>query len=211
MVNYQIQLGDITVNVTLKKMKNIRLRIYPNGAVKLSAPLRTSQKVLHTFLHSKLEWIQQVHTKYCVAHSHNYYIWGIRYTLKITDSSLFFNHTEKIIFARSEAIIEDWYREELKKALPPILEKWQKIINVQMNKFFVQKMKTRWGSCNYTSKNVRFNSELVKKSPECLEYVVVHELVHLLEPSHNKRFHSLMNEFLPNWKRIKIELNRIKI
>jgi predicted metal-dependent hydrolase len=110
-----------------------------------------------------------------------------------------------------QAVVDEWLRYELKKAIPPLLEKWQPIMGVEVKKFFVQKMKTRWGSCNYTQGNVRFNSELAKKPPVCLEYVVVHELAHLLEPSHNTRFHSLMSQFLPNWKLIKAELNRLPI
>jgi predicted metal-dependent hydrolase len=113
--------------------------------------------------------------------------------------------------AQKQAIMDEWLREELKKALPPLIAKWEPVMGVQVKKFFVQKMKTRWGSCNYTKANVRFNSELAKKPIECLEYVVVHELVHLLEPSHNARFHRLMTQFLPHWKLIKDELNRLPI
>jgi predicted metal-dependent hydrolase len=149
-------------------------------------------------------------------------VWGKRYLLKIIEhderpkislghSELLLHVRPKTSTAQKQAIMDEWLREELKKALPPLIAKWEPVMGVQVKKFFVQKMKTRWGSCNYTKANVRFNSELAKKPIECLEYVVVHELVHLLEPSHNARFHRLMTQFLPHWKLIKDELNRLPI
>jgi predicted metal-dependent hydrolase len=150
------------------------------------------------------------------------YIWGKRYLLNVIEQDahprITLTHNEMLLHVRpktsvavQQAIIDEWLRMELKIALPPLIEKWQAIMGVQVQKFFVQKMKSRWGSCNYTMGNVRFNSELAKKPPECLECVVVHELAHLLEPSHNARFHSFMTQFMPNWKLIKAELNRFSI
>ena len=226
-----IQLNDIVVDVTLKKIKNIHLSVYPNGQVKVSAPLRMNQETIRVFLISKLAWIKQKQTKFehqqretprdCIDRE-SHYVWGKRYLLKVIEQDarprIVLTHSEMVLHVRPKtsheqrnAIIEAWHREELKRAIPPLIEKWQAIMGVQVKKFFVQKMKTRWGSCNYTMKNVRFNSELAKKPPECLEYVVVHELVHLLEPSHNARFHSLMSQFMPHWKLIKAELNRLPI
>ncbi|GDX85390.1 metal-dependent hydrolase [Methylococcaceae bacterium] len=226
-----IQLNDIVVDVTLKKIKNIHLSVYPNGKVKVSAPLRMNEETIRLFLISKLGWIKQKQTKfqnqqretprdYIDRESH--YVWGQRYLLKVIEHDappkMILGHSEMVLQVRPRTsheqrntIIESWYREQLKLALPPLIEKWQLIMGVVVKKFFVQKMKTRWGSCNYTRSNVRFNSELAKKPPECLEYVVVHELVHLLEPSHNARFHSLMTQFMPHWKLIKAELNRLPI
>ncbi len=226
-----IQLNDIVVDVTLKKIKNIHLSVYPNGKVKVSAPLRMNEETIRLFLISKLGWIKQKQTKfqnqqretprdYIDRESH--YVWGQRYLLKVIEHDappkMILGHSEMVLHVRPRTsheqrntIIESWHREQLKLALPPLIEKWQLIMGVVVKKFFVQKMKTRWGSCNYTMGNVRFNSELVKRPPECLEYVVVHELVHLLEPSHNARFHSLMTQFMPHWKLIKAELNRLPI
>ena len=226
-----IQLNDIVVDVTLKKIKNIHLSVYPNGQIKVSAPLQMNQETIRIFLISKLAWIRQKQTKFehqqremprdCIDRE-SHYVWGKRYLLKVIEQDarprIVLTHSEMVLHVRPKtsqeqrnAIIEAWHREELKRVIPPLIEKWQAIMGVQVKKFFVQKMKTRWGSCNYTMKNVRFNSELAKKPPECLEYVVVHELVHLLEPSHNARFHSLMNQFMPHWKLIKAELNRLPI
>jgi predicted metal-dependent hydrolase len=223
-----IQLNNLTVEVTRKKMKNLRLKVYPNGMIKLSAPLHAHSETIHCFLISKLNWIQQTQkqlqqqretTRLQESDNKSRYVWGKRYLLNVieqdTRPKITLTHNEMHLHVRpktspklQQAIIDEWLRYELKKALPPLLEKWQPIMGVVVNKFFVQKMKSRWGSCNYTQGNVRFNSELAKKPPECLEYVVVHELAHLLEPSHNARFHSLMSQFLPNWKLIKAELNR---
>ncbi|MDD5216213.1 MAG: SprT family zinc-dependent metalloprotease [Methylococcales bacterium] len=226
-----IELNDIVVDVTHKKIKNIHLSVYPNGQVKLSAPLHMNQETLRSFLISKLDWIKQKQSKFqnkqretprdCI-NRENHYVWGRRYLLTVIEHDappkIVLGHSELLLYIRAESsqdykqtVIDEWLRQELKKALPPLLEKWQSIMGVQVKKFFIQKMKTRWGSCNYTQGNVRFNSELVKKPPECLEYVVVHELAHLLEPSHNARFHSLMSQFMPNWKLIKVELNRLPI
>lgn len=226
-----IKLNDIVVDVTQKKIKNIHLSVYPNGQVKISAPLHTNQETLRTFLISKLGWIKQKQTKFqnqqretprdCI-NRESHYVWGQRYLFKVIEHDappqIVLGHSEMLLHVRAnasqdykQAVVDEWLRYELKKALPPLIEKWQPIMGVEVKKFFVQKMKTRWGSCNYTQGNVRFNSELAKKPPECLEYVVVHELVHLLEPSHNARFHSLMSQFLPNWKLIKAELNRLAI
>jgi predicted metal-dependent hydrolase len=219
------------VDVTQKKIKNIHLSVYPNGQVKISAPLHMNQETLRTFLISKLGWIKQKQTKFqnqqretprdCIERE-SHYVWGQRYLLKVIEQDappkIVLGHSEMLLHVRAnssqeykQAVIDEWLRYELKKAIPPLLEKWQPIMGIEVKKFFVQKMKTRWGSCNYTQGNVRFNSELAKKPPVCLEYVVVHELAHLLEPSHNARFHSLMSQFLPNWKLIKAELNRLPI
>lgn len=226
-----IKLNGIVVDVTQKKIKNIHLSVYPNGKVKISAPLHMNQETIRSFLISKLSWIKQKQTKFqnqkretprdCI-NRESHYVWGQRYLLKVIEQDappkIVLGHSEMLLHVRAnssqeykQAVVDEWLRCELKKAIPPLLEKWQPIMGVKVNKFFVQKMKTRWGSCNYTQGNVRFNSQLAKKPPECLEYVVVHELAHLLEPSHNARFHSLMSQFLPNWKLIKAELNRLAI
>ena len=221
----EIKLHDIVIEVTRKKMKNIRLRIYPNGSIKLSVPQRITQEAIHTFLISKLNWIQEKQAKFqhqqrATPPDQNY-VWGRRYLLNVIEQDtrphITLTDNEMRLYVRSDTtqefrqvIIDEWLRDELKRAIPPLIEKWQQIMGVVVKKFFVQKMKTRWGSCNYTQGNVRFNSELAKKPPQCLEYVVVHELAHLLEPSHNARFHSLMSQFMPNWKLIKAELNRLQ-
>jgi predicted metal-dependent hydrolase len=109
---------------------------------------------------------------------------------------------------RKQVILAEWYREQLKEAVLPLIAKWESLMSVKVKKFFVQRMKTKWGSCNHRSGNIRLNTELAKKSMACLEYVVVHEMAHLLEPSHNNRFIALMDQYMPSWRNHREELNR---
>ncbi|HLF73621.1 MAG TPA: SprT-like domain-containing protein, partial [Anaerolineales bacterium] len=109
---------------------------------------------------------------------------------------------------KREAVITAWYREQLRNALAPLIAKWELVIGVKVNRCFVQRMKTKWGSCNPRSGSIRLNSELAKKTPECLEYVVVHEMMHMLEPTHNSTFISLMDKFMPHWQHLRDELNQ---
>lgn len=110
-----------------------------------------------------------------------------------------------------ERILLEWYRSELKKQIPGLISKWENIIGVKVNSWGVKLMKTRWGTCNPKAKRIWINLELAKKSPRCLEYIIVHEMVHLLEKHHNKRFYAFMKQFLPNWREIKAELNGLKL
>ncbi|MFZ2302553.1 MAG: SprT family zinc-dependent metalloprotease [Gallionella sp.] len=112
---------------------------------------------------------------------------------------------------RKREILESWYREQLKAVLPPLIAKWEPLIGVHVERCFVQKMRTKWGSCNHESRNIRLNTDLAKKPPECLEYIVVHELAHLLEPTHNLRFIALMDQFMPKWRFYKDRLNRLPV
>ena len=107
--------------------------------------------------------------------------------------------------------MEEWYRRQLKKAVPTLIAKWEPIMGVGVERIYVQRMKTRWGSCNHEARSIRLNSDLAKKPSEFLEYIVVHEMVHLLEPSHNERFYKLMDRFLPNWRNYRSQLNRLPI
>jgi hypothetical protein len=109
---------------------------------------------------------------------------------------------------RRQALVEAWYREQLKEAVPPLLARWQPLLGVQVRRFFVQRMKTKWGSCNHKAYTIRLNTELTKKPPSCLEFVLVHEMVHLLERHHNDRFRAHMDQFIPQWRVYRDELNR---
>jgi predicted metal-dependent hydrolase len=113
--------------------------------------------------------------------------------------------------ARRQEVLDSWYREQVRLKLPKLLGKWQGLMGVKATRIFVHRMKTRWGSCNPSSGNVRLNTELAKKPPECLEYILVHELAHLIEPTHNARFLALMDKYIPHWQQIKDELNRLPV
>ena len=132
-------------------------------------------------------------------------------TVELGHSSLLLQVRPGCEAARRQEILDAWHREQIRQAVPALLEKWQPLIGVRAGKIFVQRMRTRWGSCNPTSGHLRLNTDLAKKPPECLEYIVVHELTHLLEPTHNARFASLMEGFLPHWRQVRDELNRLPV
>jgi predicted metal-dependent hydrolase len=199
--------------------------------VRISAPLRMNIDTIRVFAISKLEWVKKQQQKmreqaretpreYLDRESH--YLWGKRYLLKVSEKdvtpSVEIEHDRMFLRVRpgtnnekKQAILEEWYRERLKEAIPRLIEKWEPLMGVKVARFFVQRMKTKWGSCNTRSGNIRLNSELAKKPRECLEYVLVHELVHLLEPTHNQRFVSLMGKFMPKWQFYRDELNRLPV
>src|SRR5215203_340618 len=228
----QIELGDIKVDVVLKDIKNVHLSVYPPaGRVRISAPKRMSLDTIRVFAISKLGWIRQQQAKlreqeretprdYVDRESH--YVWGRRYLLAVTESneppSIELKHRHMLLRVRPgtdedkrQALVEEWYREQLKEAVPPLLERWQPQLGVEVERFFVQRMKTKWGSCNHKARTIRLNTELAKKPAECLEYIVVHELVHLLEPTHNARFIALMDQFIPKWQFHRQVLNRLPV
>jgi len=228
----RIELGEITADVVLKDIKNIYLSVYPpTGRVLISAPLRMDVDTIRIFAISKLDWIKQQQKKlqeqeretprqYLNRESH--YVWGKRYLLKVLEHdqppSIELKHSQMILHVRSganelkkRAVVEEWYREQLKQAIPPLITKWQPLLGVKVERFFVQRMKTRWGSCNLRKRSIRLNSNLAKKPKECLEYIIVHEMVHLLEPLHNLRFTGLLDQFMPQWKFYRDQLNRLPI
>lgn len=228
----QIELGDMTVDVVFKDIKNIHLSVYPpTGRVKISAPLGMDIDTIRIFAISRLGWIKQKQKKfqeqeretpreYLDLESH--YVWGKRYLLKIIEvdeaPSVEIKHNKIILRVRpgtddkkKQAILDAWYREQLKKAVPPLIARWEPLLGVKVERFFVQRMKTKWGSCNYKARNIRLNTELAKKPEECLEYTIVHEMTHLLEPTHNSRFNTLMDRFMPKWQFCKDKLNQLPV
>jgi hypothetical protein len=228
----QVTLGDIVAEVTLKDIKNIHLSVYPpDGRVRISAPTRMSLDTLRVFALSKLGWIKQQQHKlreqeretereYLDRESH--YMWGRRYLLTVVEgerpASVELKHGRLILrvprgadIAKKRAIVEAWYREQLKQAAAPLIAKWEAIMGVHVERVFVQRMKTRWGSCNPRARTIRLNTELAKKQRDCLDYIVVHELAHLLEPTHNARFSALMDHFLPQWQQRRAVLNRLPV
>jgi predicted metal-dependent hydrolase len=223
-----IELGDIAVEVMRKNIKNIHLSIHPpNGRVRISAPLRLSLDIIRVFAITRLDWIKQQQKKFRAQQREtqreyldreSHYVWGKRYLMKIIESksipTVQLKHSMMLLQVRPgtgedkrQAIVDEWYRAELKKAVPSLLAKWQPLIGVTVERFFVQKMKTKWGSCNARSKSIRLNTELTKKPPECLEYILVHEMTHLIVRRHDDRFTSLMDHCFPNWRLVRQTLN----
>jgi predicted metal-dependent hydrolase len=227
-----IELGDIAINVVQKNIKNVHLSVYPpNGRVRISAPLRMNLENIRIFAISKLAWIKQQQQKlrsqerevpreYIDRESH--YLWGKRYLLNIVEKNappkLQIQHGKLLLqirpgtdYLHKQTVMDESYRQQIKAALPPLIAKWERLMGVQVAGFTIRKMKTKWGSCSPQSKTIRLNLELAKKPAEYLEYVLVHEMIHLLEPSHNQRFIALIDRFMPKWRFYQAELNRLPI
>jgi len=224
----RFKLGAISVDVVLKDIKNIHLSVYPPaGAVRISAPSHMDLETIRVFAISKLGWIKQQQLKlkgqereapreYLDRESH--YVWGRRYLLQIVECdeppSLELKHRRMVLrirpgtdAARKQDIVEEWYRAEVKKAAAPLIEKWAPVMSVKVDRLFVQRMKTKWGSCNIETRSIRLNTDLAKKPPDCLEYIVVHEMAHLVVRHHDERFVSLVGRCLPHWKLLRQTLN----
>ena len=223
-----IELGEIAVEVVKKDIKNNHLSVYPpTGRVRISAPLRMEFETIRVFAISKLGWIKRQQKKlreqqretpreYLDRESHN--VWGQRYLLQVTEvdaaAVVELKHSKMRLQVRPgtsedkrQAIVDEWYRAQIKKVVPSLIAKWEPLMGVEVERFFVQKMKTKWGSCNAGSKSIRLNTELAKKPPECLEYIVVHEMVHFLVRDHSDRFITLMDRYLPSWRLVRQTLN----
>jgi predicted metal-dependent hydrolase len=228
----QLKLGNITVDVIKKNIKNIHLSVHPpTGRVRISAPTRLDMDTIRVFAVSKLSWIKKQQAKFErqkreapreFLNRESHYFKGERYLLKVIEKNaaprVELKHSIIELYVRPTAskekmksILDEWYRNQLKASLPAIIEKWEKKLNVQVKEFGIRKMKTKWGTCNREVKRIWLNLELAKKPVECLEYIVFHEMVHLLERNHNDRFVSLMDEFMPKWRFFKDELNRLPV
>ncbi len=224
-----IKVSNIVVEVEWKAIKNVHLTVYPPDArVHISAPEAMSLDSIRLFIITKLEWInkriemilnQSRQTEREYVSGENHYFKGIRYRLNVIfhqapptvrlTGTQFINlyiregsSTEK----RAE-VMREWYRVELKETLKPLIEKWENILQVKASHWEVKQMKTLWGSCNHTTKRIIFNLELIKKPSHCIEYIVVHELLHLIERLHTSRYTALMDIHMPNWRITKSELN----
>lgn len=225
-------LGEMEVDVVFKDIKNIHLSVYPPaGKVRVAAPLRMNLDTIRVFTISKIDWIKKQQRKfreqeretpreYLERESH--YLWGKRYLMNIVEQDaaprVELEHHRILLFvrpctdeARRQEIVDSWYRSQLKIVASPLIRKWERRLEVRMGRLFVRKMKTRWGSCNPSSKSIRLNTDLAKKPKSCLEYIVVHELAHLIEPNHGAKFVELMDRFLPKWRIYREQLNRLPV
>ncbi len=228
----QIQLGDIVVDVIHKDIKNLHLSVYPpSGSVRISAPEKMNLDTIRVFALSKLGWIKKQQEKLrtqdretpreCIDRESHYFS-GKRYLLEIVECEappqVSLSHSKMVLKVRPGAnevkkrtVLDEWYRQQLKEKVGTLITSWENKMDVSVAQFTIRKMKTKWGSCTPESRSIRINLELAKKPPECLEYIVVHELAHLLEPTHNQKFVSLMDQFLPKWRLYRDELNRLPV
>ena len=226
----QLELGNISIEVEQKDIKNIHLSVYPpNGKVKIAAPERMDIDTIRVFAINKLKWIkkqqevfrnQERETKREFIERESHYFQGKRYLLSVIEQEskpkVILKHSVIELYIRPNTstkkrkeILDEWYREEMKKIIPNMLKKWEQKIGVKTNDFGVKIMRTKWGTCNVEAKRIWLNLELAKKPLECLEYILVHELVHLLERNHNDKFIRYMNKFMPKWRFFRDELNRL--
>jgi predicted metal-dependent hydrolase len=224
-----IKINDnILVEVIPKKIKNIHLRVHqPEGRVTLSAPTHMEIESIRAFLITKINWILKQQNKIKehpkesereFLNQESHFVWGECYLLNVVEvnkaprieligSQLIYYVKSDWSQAQKLRFLDRWYRGLIRDQLDKIVPKWEGLVGVKANQFLIQKMKTLWGSCNTKTHTIRLNSELAKKPKECLEYVLVHELMHLIEPSHNRRFVTLMDQHMPDWKALKKILN----
>lgn len=211
----------LEIDIIRKRVKNLNLRVYPDGRIRLSAPLRLPDHEIHSFVLSKLSWIKKQKARFPkkleYVSGETHYFLGKKYKLAVipTEDSprVEINQEHIDLYAKpksdSQKMLYEFYHSELKKQLPLFIEKWESTIGKKVNGFRIRRMRTRWGSCNIKNKRISINLELAKRPLHCLDYVVLHEMVHLLEKSHNKNFKNLMTLFLPEWKIYKKELKNI--
>ncbi|MDY0152524.1 MAG: SprT family zinc-dependent metalloprotease [Candidatus Cloacimonas sp.] len=230
---HQIKVGDYTIDVVRKDIKNLHLAVYPpHGRIRIAVPQELDDETIRLHLVSKLAWIkkhiagfEQVERlsqrEYITGESH--YLEGRRYLLNvIPDASINMikirGNTHIDLYEKPgtpiwhrPVMIQEWYRARLKVRIEPLITKWQDIIGVQIKEWSIKQMKTRWGTCNINAKRIWINLELAKKPEDCLEYIIVHELLHLLERNHNDVFRSYMDKYLPDWRFRKEVLNKFPL
>ena len=227
-----IRLGEITIALTRKDVKHAHLSVHPpSGRVTLVAPNGTRSEVARAYAISKLGWIRDQQEKmrdqaretvrrFVERESH--YLWGRRYLLTIrekeTKPSIRLSHRSIMLTVRPgssgatcAAVMHEWHKSLLHQAVPQLISRWEPKLGVDVAGYFLQRMKTKWGSCNHRARTIRLNTELVKKPKHLLEYVVIHEMLHLLEPTHSERFLRLMNKHYPAWREARAELNELPL
>ena len=226
---HQITVSGLTVEVVRKAIKNLHLGVYPpHGRVRVAAPLAVSDDAVRLAVIGKLAWIKRQQAKFeaqarqsrreMVRGESHYYL-GQRYRLRVIEhhaaGKVVLRNASIDLYVRPETrpdqreqVLQRWYREQLKALVPPLLEKWQVVLDVEVADWGVKKMKTKWGACTIDAQRIWINLELAKKPVQCLEYIIVHELVHLLERHHNDRFQKLLDQFMPHWRLHREELNR---
>lgn len=219
---YTINVGNIPIEVTRKNVKYLRMVAYPSRKqVRISSPMHLEHKEIVEFAESKAQWIKKhlnnpviekpAHAEKLIDGS-THYLWGEPFTLRVLDDA------EKYIVRRPsdqfvelhvkagsdeqirERVLREWYRRELKRSVPALIKKWEPVMNVTVKEWNVKKMKTRWGTCNTKAGRIWISLNLVKKAPEFLEYIIVHEMTHLLERGHTRRFYRLMDKFHYSWR-----------
>ena len=227
-----IQIGGLSIRVTRKVIKHVHLSVHPpHGRVTLAAPIATRLEVARAYAISRLGWIRHQQSKFrnqareaprrfIARESHS--LWGRRHLLTVVhrDIKPFVSLDHKRITLtvrpgsdaqkRSE-VIHAWHKSLLHQEVPIFVRKWEPKLKVKVAAYFLQRMKTKWGSCNHTAGNIRLNTELVKKPKDLLEYVIVHEMLHLREPTHSEHFMEILQACFPTWREARAELNELPL
>jgi predicted metal-dependent hydrolase len=227
-----LDIAGVEVRVVRKDVRNLHLSVLPpDGSVRVTAPEWMGEEAIRLFALSKLGWIKRQRGKmrgqaresareYVDRESH--YVWGQRFLLQIVEHDappgIEIRHRKLVMQVRPgtdrvrrDAILYDWYRHQVRQALPALLDYWEARLNARPKRIYIQRMKTKWGSCNPASDSIRLNSELAKKPPEHLNYIVLHELVHLLDPTHGAAFTQTMNRLMPQWRDYRNALSLLPI
>lgn len=227
-----IRLDDIVITMIRKEVKNVHLSVHPpDGRVSLVAPTHTRPEAARAYAISKIGWIREQQTEMLeqarepyreFIERESHYLWGRRYLLAVTEKeekpSVLLGHRTITLTVRPGSgrdkraeIMHEWHKSLLHEAIPPLVARWQRELGVTLSAYFLQRMKTKWGSCNHRAGNIRLNTELVKKPKDLLEYVIVHEMLHLVEPTHSKRFLDLLDRHYPAWREARNELNELPL
>jgi len=228
--NSYLQLGAIEVLVVRKRIKNLHLSVLPpSGRVRVTSPEHMKDDAIRTLISTRLPWIKKQQIKFTnqerqterkYVSGESYYFFGRRYRLEVIykdekplvlikgKNKIVLQVRPKATIQKRQEVLSDWYRSELHPIIEDLITKWENKLKVKTSYWGIKQMKTRWGTCNYKRARILINLELAKKPLSCVEYVVVHELIHLIEKKHSERFVSLMTKALPKWKSLKDELNR---
>jgi predicted metal-dependent hydrolase len=209
-------------------MKNMRITVYPpDGRVLASVPLNTAPELIRSFALSKLPWIEKYREKFrnnpktgdaSLENGGKVYVWGKALDLEIiekpgnpkitiSEGRMKMKVRPDSTLEKKQELLDKWRRKTVKETAPVIIKKWEPLLKVEVLGLYVRKMRSHWGSCNPERQTLRLNSELTKKSPECFEYVILHEMIHIIEAGHNRRFYSYLNKFMPSWKIIRKKMN----
>ena len=231
-MNETIQLGEISITVTRKDIKNVHLTVHPpDGRVTLAAPTNTRLEVARAYAISKLIWIREQQRKLeCQAREtprqfverESHHVWGRRYLMTVDyqdvkPSVVLSNKRITMVVRpgcsaeRRAEVMHEWHKSLLHEVVPPLIQRWERKLKVIVSGYFLQRMKTKWGSCNIAAGNIRLNTELAKKPKDLLEYVIVHEMAHLIEPTHSDRFIAILEEHYPSWREARAELNELPL
>lgn len=231
-MNETIQIGDVSILVSRKAVKNVHLSVHPpSGRVTLVAPDTTRLEVARAYAISKLGWIREQQSKFRdqareaprqFVKRESHYVWGRRYLLGIAfqdrKPSVTFDHRRITLIVRPGSndqkraeVMHEWHKSLLHQVVPELIRKWEPKLKVSVERYFLQRMKTKWGSCNHPAGHIRLNTQLVRKPKDLLEYIIVHEMVHLIEPTHSERFLEILGKHYPTWREARAELNELPL